>query len=188
MLAQEVYPKYLFNHALRTYVFGSLVGRARGYRFDEEALYLACTLHDLGLTDEFEGDLAFEIQGAEAARVFLWERGVSQSTIDLVWDGIALHASSLSQFKRPEVMLVGVGAGADVLGEVELPPGAVAQTLDVFPRLQFKSAFLETCAGVVRRHPSGATRSFMRDVGERFVPGFQPANFCDLVEHSPYPE
>jgi hypothetical protein len=51
-----------------------------------------------------------------------------------------------------------------------------------------KNSFLKTCAGVVRRHPGGATRSFMRDIGERYVPEFHPQNFCDLVIHAPFPE
>ena len=50
-------PPYLFNHAVRTFLFGSLMGRATGQKFDEEVLYLACILHDLGLTERFEGDL-----------------------------------------------------------------------------------------------------------------------------------
>ncbi len=69
-LARESSPAYLFNHTMRTYLFASLTGRALGQRFDEELLFLACTLHDLGLTERFQGDLPFELQGAEAARAF----------------------------------------------------------------------------------------------------------------------
>lgn len=187
-LARSVYPPYLFNHAMRTYIFGSLVGVAHGHRFDEETLYLACVLHDLGLTSRFEGDLPFEIQGAEAARRFLNSEGVPQHTLDLVWDGIALHPSAVSDFKAPEVALVSAGAGADVLGDSEIRQERVAETLQAFPRLGFKSAFLKTCAEVVARHPKGAVRSFMRDIGERLVPDFHPRNFCDSVEHAPFPE
>ena len=32
-------------------------------RIDAEMLYLACILHDLGLTEKFQRDLPFEIQG-----------------------------------------------------------------------------------------------------------------------------
>src|ERR1700733_11384043 len=71
--SRTAYPPYLFNHAVRTFLFGSLVGRALGQKFDEEILYLACLLHDLGLTERFEGDQPFEIQGAQAAKAFLAE-------------------------------------------------------------------------------------------------------------------
>jgi len=72
-LSRTVSPPYLFNHVMRTFLFGSLVGRALEQKFDEEVLYLACILHDIGLTERFQGDLPFEIQGAEAARHFLEE-------------------------------------------------------------------------------------------------------------------
>ncbi len=189
-LARSAYPAFLFNHAIRTYIFGSLVGRAHGHRFDEEMLYLACVLHDLGLTPRFEGDLPFEIQGAEAARRFLSDHGVPREKVEVIWDGIALHASAVGGFKQPEVALVGAGAGADVLGAdpAEISRDKVEEVSKAFPRLQFKSSFLGTCADVVRRHPRGATHSFMRDIGERFVPDFQPKNFCDLVNQAPFSE
>jgi hypothetical protein len=55
-----------------------------------------------------------------------------------------------------------------------------------FPRLNFKHSFLSTCSDIVRRHPGGATRSFMRDIGERNVPEFHPPNFCDVVLKAPF--
>jgi len=54
--------------------------------------------------------------------------------------------------------------------------------------MQFKTSFLKTCANVVRKHPRGASRSFMRDVGDRYVADFHPPNFCDLVIRAPFPE
>jgi hypothetical protein len=92
-LSRAVSPPYLFNHVLRTFLFGSLVGRAQRQKFDEEILYLASILHDLGLTERFEGDLPFEIQGAEAARRFLDEHAYAKDKAGVVWDGIAMHAS-----------------------------------------------------------------------------------------------
>ena len=189
-LSRKVSPPYLFNHAVRTFVFGSLVGRARRQSFDEELLFLACILHDLGLTDRFEGDLPFEIQGAESAKHFLEERAYAKEKSGVVWDGIAMHASIIGHYKQPEIALVGEGAGADVVGPdfSEVKKDDVAAVVRAFPRLRFKDAFLKTCADVVRKHPRGASRSFMRDVGERYVPEFHPRNFCDLVKQGPFEE
>ena len=187
-LAASACPEWLLNHSLRTYVFGSLIGKARRLRFDREVFYLACLLHDFGLTPRFEGDLPFEIQGAEAARRFLEEHGIRGRKAELVWDGIALHASAVGAFKRPEVALVGDGTAADVFGPHEIAETAVAETLAAFPRLDFSNEFLAACAGVVRRHPAGASRGFMRDIGERLVPSFDPPNFCDLVRKAPFTE
>ena len=54
-LARSVSPPYLYNHAVRTFLFASLAGTATGQKFDAEMLYLACILHDLGLTEKFQG-------------------------------------------------------------------------------------------------------------------------------------
>jgi hypothetical protein len=189
-LSKTASPPYLFNHAMRTFLYGSLVGRARGQRYDEEALFLACILHDLGLTQQFAGDLPFEIQGAQAARKFLTEQGYSATNAEIVWDGIAMHASAIGSFKRPEIALVGEGAGADVLGPdfSEVKKADSDAILHAYPRLKFKDAFVKTCADVVQQHPRGASRSFMRDIGERYVPNFHPRSFCDLLAQAPFDE
>ena len=65
-LSRSASPHYLYNHAVRTYPFGALIGRATRLTFDEELLYLASILHDLGLTERFIGAKPFEIEGADA--------------------------------------------------------------------------------------------------------------------------
>ena len=187
---RSVYPPYLFNHAVRTFLFGSLVGRALGQKFDEEILYLACILHDLGLTEKYQGELPFEIQGAEAAKKFLEAQSYAKERIGIVWDGIAMHASAIGQFKQPEIALVGEGAGADVITPdfSQVKKSDVEEIVKVFPRLKFKEAFVTTCAGVVRKYPKAASSSFMRDIRERYVPEFHPRNFCDRIEEAPFAE
>jgi hypothetical protein len=189
-LSQSVSAPYLFNHALRTFLLGSLTGRARGMKFDEELLYLACILHDLGLTEPFAGELPFEIQGAQAALRFLQDRKYATEKAEIVWDGIAMHPLRIGQFKRPEIALVGEGAGADVLGPnpSEIGKDSLGEILTAFPRLRFKKAFLDTCGDVARRHPAATSQTFMRDVRDRYAPDFHPANFCDRVANSPYSE
>src|SRR5438477_669306 len=189
-LAQEASPPFLFNHAVRTFLFGALSGKASAVKVDYELLYIACILHDLGLTEQFVGDLPFEIQGAQAASQFLGEHGLSQDRTAVVWDGIAMHASAIGQFKQPEIALVGVGAGADVLGpDFSLIKKAEAsEIVRAFPRLKFKEEFVKTCAGVVRQHPSVASRGFMRDIGEKYVPNFHPRNICDAIAQAPFDE
>jgi hypothetical protein len=95
--------------------FGSLIGRALGQQFDDEVLYIACILHDLGLTERYQGKLPFEIQGAQAAKSFLIEHSYAADKAEMVWDGIAMHPSPIGSFKRMEIRLVGAGAGADVI-------------------------------------------------------------------------
>jgi hypothetical protein len=189
-LSRSASPPFLFNHAVRTFLFGSLIGQALGERFDEELLYLACILHDLGLTERFEGELPFEIQGAQAAKRFLDERSYPMERVGIVWDGVAMHTSLIGHYKQPEIRLVGEGAGADVAGPdaSQITKTALNEVLRAFPRLQFKTSFVKTCAEVVLKYPSGATRSFMRDIGERYVRDFHPRNICDLITQAPFPE
>jgi len=97
-LSRTVSTPCMFNHCVRTFLWGSLTGRALRKRFDEELLYLGCILHDLGLTDRYQGDSPFEIQGAEAAGRFLRENGLSESRTEIVWDGIAMHTLAISEF------------------------------------------------------------------------------------------
>src|SRR5438067_5360578 len=189
-LAQEASPPFLFNHAVRTFLFGALTGKASGLKVDHELLYIACILHDIGLTEQFVGDLPFEIQGAQAASRFLEAHGLAKDKSAIVWDGIAMHASAIGEFKQPEIALVGAGAGADVVG----PDFSVIKKADVnevvraFPRLKFKDEFVKTCASVVRQYPRGASRGFMRDIGERNVPDFHPPNICDAITQAPFDE
>lgn len=189
-LSQSVSPLYLYHHAMRTYLFGALVGRAAGLKFDEELLYLASILHDLGLTERFMGARPFEIEGALAAEAFLREQGLPASKAAIVWDGIAMHPLAVSQYKRPEVKLVASGAAADVVGAGldRVSPADRDAVLHAFPRLGFKSEFVTTCAEVVRRYPGSTKGTFMRDIGERKLPDFHLSNICDAIDHAPFSE
>jgi hypothetical protein len=189
-LCRDTSPEYLFNHAMRTYLFGALIGRAKKQTWDPEVLYLACALHDLGLTSQFAGDMPFELQGAEAAAQFLKKAGMTGPRLTTVWDGIAMHPYAIADHKPPEIALVAAGAAADVVG-ADLALVTDRDRADVirsYPRLRFKNAFVSTCADVVRAHPRGASRSFMRDIGERNVPDFRVGNICDAIERSPFDE
>jgi hypothetical protein len=189
-LSRESSPPYMFNHAIRTYLFGSLIGRALGQEFDDEIFFLACVLHDLGLTERFQGDLPFEIQGAQAAKHFLQENAYSKDGTEMVWDGIAMHPAAIGQFKRPEIALVGAGAGTDVVGPdfEQVKKKDVDEIVAAFPRLDFKTSFLKSCADVIRKHPRSASRTFMRDIGERYVKDYHPKNFCEAVAQAPFAE
>jgi HD superfamily phosphodiesterase len=189
-LARTTSPPYLYNHAARTYLFGALIGRAARLQVDEELLYLASILHDLGLTEQFMGTRPFEIEGANAAEKFLSQQGLPVAKSAVVWDGIAMHPLAISQYKRPEIALVAVGAAADVVGTGLEAVSAVDHdaVLQAFPRLGFKSKFVATCADLIRRYPAGAGRTFMRDIGERKVPGFHTPNICDAIDQAPFGE
>jgi hypothetical protein len=181
----------VFNHVLRTYVFGELLGRAKKLAFDSELLYLGAVLHDLGQTERFMGKQRFEVDGADAAAEFLKGQGVAKESIEVVWDAVALHTSrGIVERKRPEIALVSAGAGADVVGFGidRLPREAVAEVVAAFPRQGFKKAYQVVLAEVVARKPETAFLTFLTGVGERHVPGFKAPNFCDLMDAAPFAE
>src|SRR6201993_5440061 len=84
----------LFHHSRRVFLFGALQGLRRGLQPDLELLYVGAMFHDIGLTDSYRTSmLRFEVDGANAAREFLLERGVDKSDARKVWLSIALHTT-----------------------------------------------------------------------------------------------
>jgi hypothetical protein len=179
----------VFNHVLRSYLFGELLGRAKGLEFDSELFYLAAVLHDLGLTERFMGQQRFEVDGADAAAEFLKDKGAPKEWVEVVWDAVALSTSrGIVARKRPEIALVSAGAVVDVFGfDVDrLPKEAVAQVIAAFPRMAFKKVYQKVLAAVVARKPETSSFTFLGDVGERHVPGYSAPNFCDLMNEAPF--
>jgi hypothetical protein len=98
-------------------------------------------------------------------------------------------AEYISNYKRPEVSLVGSGAGADVLGGVgDLPADSVKAILSAFPRLQFKQQFVQTCGEIANKYPGVARRTFMRDIAERTNPAYKVSNSCDAIAKALFSE
>lgn len=134
-------PLFLLNHCLRCYAFAAALGRRDGGRFDRELLFLACILHDLGLTCQAEGSRAFEVEGADRAYRFLCEQGMEERRAEAVHEAIALHARVSFWLRRePEAVLLQAGAGLDVLGlrAEDLNSAARRQAVERYPRLDMK--------------------------------------------------
>src|SRR6266550_6484480 len=58
---------FLFNHAVRSWLFAVRLGQLQGIAHDAEVVGVGTLLHDLGLTNSFTGQKRFEIEGADAA-------------------------------------------------------------------------------------------------------------------------
>jgi len=149
-------PDFLFNHCVRTFLFGALLSQLHGVRYDAELAFIASVLHDLGLIERYSSKSEpFEIDGADAAKRFLSQRGFPNARIEVIWDAIAMHTSALSGHKGPEVALVGSGAGIDVFGGQlhQLAPASVSTVLTHFPRLQFNAGFERLLLDYCHRKP-----------------------------------
>jgi hypothetical protein len=188
-LARSASEPYLFHHVMRSYYFGELIGQSLGLAYDRELLYVSAVLHDLGLTERFAGPERFEVDGANAARAFLAERGLPREKTALVWDAIALHTTmGIAGHKEPEVAVTHFGISTDYGGFMldELPAQAVAQVLRAYPRLELKQRLRRALCGVVARKPHTAFGNFLAEYGRRYVPGFTERNACDALERAPF--
>lgn len=178
-LVLELAPKFLFNHSVRTYNFGGLLGEREGMKVDMELFYLAAIMHDIGLTERCDHGHSFEVDGADAAEEFLAHQGYPKEKIDIVREAIILHTSLLAEEKQPEIALVHFGAGFDVgaFHIKDLPSHRVQQVLEGYPRLGFKKAFAEMWLSEASRKPNMLAENVLKAL-----------NFTDMLDNSPFEE
>lgn len=189
--AQRLYAPYLFNHAMRSWLFAAKIGQSKGVDCDLEVVAVGTILHDIGLSAAVSGSNRFEVNGAAAARSFVKERGISNRRAQLIWDLVALNSTpSIALHKEAEVALGTMGIGLDYGGFFfELVPSAdMSEILSAFPRLKMKDKFAETCCRFVTARPETSFDNFLRDFGERFIPGYKPVSTVDLLMNAPFGE
>ena len=187
--AQKLSEPYLFNHAVRSWLFAAKIGHVKGIDYDHEVVAVGTILHDIGLTAGVSGSNRFEVNGAAAALSFVKERGLSHRRAQLIWDLVALNSTpSIALHKEAEVALGTMGIGLDYGGFFsELIPSAdITEILRAFPRLKMKTKFAETCCRLVTAKPETSSDNFLRDFGERFVPGYKPISTVDLLMNAPF--
>jgi len=189
--AQRLSEPYLFNHAMRSWLFAELMGRAKGIDYDREVVAIGTILHDIGLTAGVAGPNRFEVNGADAARSFISGRGLSDHRAQLIWDLVALNSTpSLALHKEPEVAVGTMGIGLDYggFGIDALKADEIARILSAFPRLRMKDRFSDTCCRRVTERPETSHDNFLRDFGERFVPGYKATSTVDMLFNAPFDE
>ena len=83
--AQRLSDPYLFNHAMRSWLFAEAIGRTKAIAYDHEVVAVGTILHDIGLTPGVSGPNRFEVNGADAALSFIARPGSlgSPCTTDL---------------------------------------------------------------------------------------------------------
>ena len=190
-LARSSSEPYLFNHVMRSWLFGVLIAEGATPPPDPELLAVSAVLHDLGLTDHYNGQERFEVDGANAARAFMKERGIPAHQVQLVWDAIALHTTrSIALHKEPEVAMTHSGIAMDVIGAGLnlIPQEKVRAILAEFPRLSMKKQFQDRLCSVVRQKPATSYDNVLRDIGSRYVAGYTAPTFADLLEAAPFNE
>lgn len=190
-LARDRTEPYLFNHAMRSWLFAALFAQRKQAEHDGEVLAVTTILHDIGLAESFDGPLRFEVEGANAARAFARDEGMDDRRTQLIWDGVALNSTpSIALYKEREIAIATTGIGLDWGGfDYDALTGAeIAEIVNVFPRLEMKERFTHAVCRIVETRPTTTYDNFARDFGERFVPGYKPASTVDYLLNSPFKE
>jgi hypothetical protein len=182
----------IYHHSRRVFWFGSMQGRNLGLSVDPELLYIAAMFHDLGLNEQHRSSgRRFEVDGADEARSFLHGHGVPEDSIRRVWTAIALHTTpGIPEFMEPEVALLTAGVEYDVLGigYHDISDADRAEITALHPRPDFKRSILQAFTEGIAPKPETTFGNVKADVLQRFVPGYERADFVDIIENSDWPE
>jgi len=185
-LIRDKEPDLLYHHSRRVYLFGALTGQRKGLAYDTELLYVGAMFHDIGLTEQYRDSmLRFEVDGANAARDFLRKYGVPESSVEMVWDAIALHTTpGIPEHKKAVVALVTAGVEMDVLGfaykefDEQQRLGVVA----AHPRgNQFKQDIIDAFYHGMAHRPDSTFGTVNDDVLAFKNPKFERADFCKII-------
>ena len=175
----------LFNHSRRVFLFGALQGHRRGLQPDPELLYAGAMFHDIGLTADYRTSmLRFEVDGANAARDFLLERGVDEAAARKVWLSIALHTTpGVPEFLEPEIALVTAGVETDVLGigRDDLSAEEIEAVTAAHPRPDFKDRILRAFTDGMKHRPRSTFGTVNADVLQHFDDSFVRDDFVEII-------
>jgi hypothetical protein len=189
--AREHSEPYLFNHVMRSWLFAESLAQRDRIEHDAEVVAIATLLHDLGLSPEFDGPLRFEVETANAARIFAQRAGLDTRRAQLVWDGAALNSTpSIALYKETEVRLCTQGIALDWggWGYESLTSQQIDSIVDAFPRLQMKQQFTRAVCRICETRANTTFDNFARDFGERFVSGYLAPSAVDLMFAAPFKE
>jgi HD domain len=192
-LSKSACPLYLFNHCLRTFVFGGIFAAKQHLQYRAEEAFIAACLHDVGLLPAYaSAGGSFEIDGANAADTFAREAGLDAAAADTIWHSVAFHDGRWAIAKRagPEAMLVSFGAGTDVDGADPkfIDSKQVADVVSAFPRLHFKREFTGLLIDHCKRKPVSQEGTWLEGLCREQVPDAWKDTVEAGIANAPYAE
>ncbi|WP_372734218.1 hypothetical protein [Nocardioides sp.] len=158
----------LYNHSVRTYIFGLMLAQRDGLKPDHEMFYVASMLHDLTLGEthrHFAPIDCFAARGGLLAEEWTSVRGWDPSRRATVSNAITMHLNSrVDPSFGPEAQMLRAGAGVDTIGlrYRHLAPASMEQILERYPRHGLKVS--RELAFVDEGHP-GTRAQFLRQLG-----------------------
>ena len=177
----------LYHHSRRVFLFGALTGQRKSLAYDPELLYVGAMFHDIGLTEQYRHSmLRFEVDGANAARDFLRKYGVPESSVEMVWDAIALHTTpGIPEHKKAVVALVTAGVEMDVLGFAYNDEQQRLGVVAAHPRgNHFKKNIIDAFYHGMEHRPDSTFGTVNDDVLAYKNPKFERADFCKIILNS----
>lgn len=179
-ICQDASAPYLFNHCLRAYFWARLLDDGR-QSFDDEAVFTALMLHDLGLTNGkcLSGDKeqCFTVIGAREAGELAAKHGWSDKRANITAQAITLHLNVIvDQRHGKEAQMVRAGSGGDVagLGLDVLQADQIASVVARYPRLNIKREIVEALSIEVDERPCCRMAFLKTKLG-----------FTDLINRAP---
>ena len=189
--AQAESQPWLFNHVVRSWLYGAKLARHRALNPDAELVAVSVLLHDLGLARGGAPDRRFEVVGADIGRAFALSHDMGERRAEAVWDSIALHTTaSIAQHKGTDAACCQSGIACDYggVGYQQLSDDDKRVILSAYPRLGMKNELTTCLCGIVKNHPNTGREGFIADFGMKYVPGYARLSSVDFLHQSPFGE
>ncbi|MDN3266733.1 HD domain-containing protein [Streptomyces sp. MA15] len=161
-LVRETESTATANHSVRSALFARLradhEGAEAGRDYDPELLFLACVLHDIGLTQAGDRHQRFEVDGADTAAEFLTAQGLPAVDVDAVWEAIALHTTpGIAERRGTLCALVYQGTGMDFGLDTDCVDDATGAAIHAgYPRLSMATTLVDEITAQARNRPEKA--------------------------------
>jgi hypothetical protein len=161
-LVRETESTATAHHSVRSALFARLradhQGAEPGRDYDPELLFLACVLHDIGLTRAGDRHQRFEVDGADTAAEFLTAQGLPAADVDAVWEAIALHTTpGIAERRGILCALVHQGAGMDFGWDTDCVDDATGAAIHAaYPRLSMATTLTDEIVAQARHRPEKA--------------------------------
>lgn len=172
LLCQEVSPPYLMNHCHRTYFWAHIFAKVRSISFDNELLFVAALLHDLGLTKAYAGCAehaeCFSLDSVQGAGALARQAAWSRERQDALAEAIVMHLNIVVPLRcGAEAHLLHAGAAMDVVGMDAEAIGEPTrrEVVRQYPREGFKRAFGERLRAEMEERPGGRICYLHRRLG-----------------------
>ena len=189
--AQAESQPWLFNHVVRSWLYGAKLARHRALNPDAELVAVSVLLHDLGLARGGAPDRRFEVVGADIGRAFALSHDMGERRAEAVWDSIALHTTaSIAQHKGTDAACCQSGIACDYggVGYQQLSDDDKRVILSAYPRLHLKQMLTTCLCGIAKNHPNTTRDNFIADFGLKYVPGYTRLSSVDFLHQAPFAE